>query len=155
LQYLNSDKTLNLNITGSGADKTWVGNINSNWNVSTTSNWSLGGGDNFFFNLDSVTFDDSAVPTSHNVVLTQNVTPTRMVVNTGSNYSIDTNGLVISGGSTSLLVQAGTLVLKNTGAAATNTFAGPIGIGSGATLELQTGGTIGTGAISATSGSLK
>ncbi len=39
-------------------NRTWTGNVNSNWDVGGTANWS--GGDSLFFDLDNVTFGQSA-----------------------------------------------------------------------------------------------
>src|SRR5207247_399668 len=107
---LSGDTILNLHVVGNGASKTWVGNINGNWDVNGADNWSLGGGDNKFLNLDSVTFDDSTPASPHNITLTANVTPNSITVNTATSYTIDTNGKVISGVATPLTISSGTLV---------------------------------------------
>ena len=56
--------TLQINQVGTSGSLIWKGNVNSGgnflWDVNTTQNFTLSGNPSTFFNLDSVTFDDTA-----------------------------------------------------------------------------------------------
>lgn len=47
-----------LGVEGAVADLIWRGNVNTNWDINSTPNWT--GGSNVFFDLDRVRFDDTA-----------------------------------------------------------------------------------------------
>lgn len=58
--------SVNLDVSGSNANLVWRGNNGSNptlWDLNSTNNWSNGGSPDVFFDLDNVTFDDTAVGT--------------------------------------------------------------------------------------------
>src|SRR6185369_14105826 len=69
--------------------------------------------------------------------------------------TINTNGKAIQGTLTTLTIQSGTLILTDTsGTPGTNTYAGVTDVGGG-TLELGVGGTLGTGAVTGSGGTLR
>ncbi|MCG8450699.1 MAG: LamG domain-containing protein [Pirellulales bacterium] len=125
------------------------------WDANTTDNWSAGGGDNRYFNLDNVTFNDTA--SQFNVDLTETLAPGSLTIsNTGSNdYTFSGTGAVVgatgitkTGDATATLantgvnsyaggidVQDGTLIL----ASLNNQTAGDINVASGATLQIGNG----------------
>jgi autotransporter-associated beta strand protein len=84
-----------LSVTGSAASLLWHGTNGSAWDLSTTANWLNGGGADKFFNLDSVSFDDTStngtVTVSPN---TGNVQPAFLVVSNNTRaYTINGGGL--------------------------------------------------------------
>ena len=91
-----------------GSPVTWVGNVNSGWDV-TTSNFKYQGASTVYQQNgalgDAVTFDDSTTVT--NVTLTTNLAPTMTIVNTTNNYVFFGTNLV----GTSTLVKNGTGIL--------------------------------------------
>ena len=149
-----------LTATGSAANLTWTGAVNGNWDVSTTTNWS-GAADQTFFNLDNVTFNDTAAV--GNVTLASNVQPLSVTVNNslaGTAYSITGSGVGIIGTSGILKQGTGTLTIS-----ATNSFTGTVEIqqgtvsvdsvsNAGSTSSLGAGGSVILGAAT-TSGTLK
>ena len=84
---------LQLEVSGAAANLTWNGTLSSDWDapdpngVGGTANWTGGGGDNRFFNLDSVTFPDGALQTTVNVA--QSVIPGSMTFTNSSRYLHD------------------------------------------------------------------
>ena len=68
---------IGLGVSGSKADLIWNGNVDSNWDIGTTPNWVGGGG--LFFDLDCVTFDDTA--TRFEVNVAQDVRPGAVTFN--------------------------------------------------------------------------
>src|SRR6185369_16528915 len=111
--------TLQLNQVGTPGTLVWKGNLNSGtWDINTTQNFTLSGNPSNFFNLDLVTFDDTA--TNKNVTLNANVLPFSMTVNnsTGNNYVISGSGGI--GGTTGITkTGTGSLTLNTT-----NTYTG-------------------------------
>lgn len=89
--------------TVAGANLTWQGGSNGNWDT-TTSNWDItpdaAGDSTVFYQKDHVTFDGRA--TTRNVTLTQDVTVGNMTIdgasyNFGGAYSLDVDTLTIKG----------------------------------------------------------
>ena len=145
---------IDLNVTGSpAANLIWKGNAaNSNWTRSTspTKNWtntSSGNIDDYYFDLDSVTFDDSgsAYP---NVNITGAWSPGSVTVNSSANYTLSGVGSFSGGVGTTLTKSGtGTLVIANTGV---NNFGGQVTINAGVLQVgdgVNTGGGIGTGNV--------
>ena len=116
---------VNVVVAGSAESKTWVGNAANStfWDVDTTGNWT-GGTDNLYFNLDSVTFDDSAVSTS--VALQADHAPQSVTfANTTKDYTLTGAGIV---GATGITKNgAGTVTLGNAG----NSYAGDTEVNAG------------------------
>ncbi|WP_038167521.1 autotransporter-associated beta strand repeat-containing protein [Verrucomicrobium sp. BvORR106] len=155
-----SAKTIDLKITGVDVPR-WTGLAGNNWDVNTTTNWSLvtAGSTTTYLQgpagTDSVLFDDLATNTTVN--LTTELTPISTTVNNstktytfaGSGALAGTGGLTKNG--------TGTLIFAGTG---NYTFSGGISLNNG-TLQLGDGATTGitqpgTGAIAiAASGRLE
>lgn len=137
-----SAKTIDLKINGVDVPR-WTGLAGTNWDVNTTSNWSLvtAGTTTTYLQgpagTDSVLFNDQATNTTVN--LTTELTPISTTVNnstktytfTGSGALAGTGGLVKNG--------TGTLILAGTG---NYTFSGGISLNDG-TLQLGDGTTTG------------
>jgi len=128
---LTSDNTslfLTVGAGGTGYGLTWKGNVSANWDGSDL-NWNLGGAATNFIAGDSVTFEDTAA--NYSVSSGAAVVPGNLVVNSGSNYTVNaevagTAPLLKLGSGTAtfnglsgyspdaLSVQAGTLLLGGT-----------------------------------------
>lgn len=131
---------VNLNVTGSQRHLTWTGNGGSTWNT-TTVNWT---GDATVYGVgDSVTFDDTANPSSTFVQLANSTLyPGAMTVNnTTKQYifygSSPSTGIISSG----TLTKAGTNELDFISSG--NNFSGPIDIQAGI-LSVGNGGDYGS-----------
>ena len=71
----------------------WKGNVSTAWDLNTTTNWAFNVSSAAYLNNDNVQFDDTAVPTSTNVVLNITVTPSAITVtNNTLPYTISGNG---------------------------------------------------------------
>ena len=115
---------------------TWIGNVNNNWNVNGDANWS---GSEKFFNLDSVTFDNTS--TNPNAVqLVGNLQPTSVTVDATRNYTFAGSGSITGSAS---LTKNGTGTLTVTTA---NSNTGGTQI-LGGVVEVGNGGSLGTGEI--------
>jgi fibronectin-binding autotransporter adhesin len=122
-----ASKTIGLIAAHIPANLTWRGDGSANaWDQGTTANWTQSGTNQFFYNSDTVTFDNSG---SNNVPVTlaSDVSPAAVVVNASQNYTFSGAGIV-SGSLTKS--GAGTLVLDNN-----NSYSGPTVI-NGGTLQL-------------------
>jgi fibronectin type 3 domain-containing protein len=127
---------------------TWMGSTNVNWDTSTP-NWQYGGGSANFQAGDSLVFGDGVNPSAADLFLTTNVSMGGMTVNTASvSYGINgvgtisgTGGVTFTGSNTSLTI----------GVAMSTT--GPTLI-QGGTLYLQSPGSLGTGKITFSNGTL-
>jgi autotransporter-associated beta strand protein len=119
----------------------WKGNVNTTWDVATTTNWTYGGSPSTYF-VDGATanFDDTA--TSSTVNLTANVSPYSVTFsNSTLNYTINSaNGSGIGGSAALTKVGSGTATLTTT-----NTFTGDITINGGGTLAIGGAGLLGGG----------
>ena len=122
---------LQLVVGGSNANVVWDGDVSAAWDVNTSPNWQ--GGDQRFFQLDAVTFDDTA--TSTDVTVDSVVVPATVTFNNSSTTYTVTGTAGISGGATLDLTGTGTVILANDG----NDFTGDVTIGAGATLQLGDG----------------
>jgi fibronectin-binding autotransporter adhesin len=129
---------VNLLVTGNPASLVWAGDGGGNvWDVNGTSNWRNGANPDKFFQFDNVTFNDTSA--NKTVNLSTTVTPTSVLVDTASTYTINGAGN-ISGSSSLTKSGTGTLVLANTLA---NDFTGAITINAG-TLQVGIGGAEGS-----------
>jgi fibronectin-binding autotransporter adhesin len=148
-----------LGVTGSASSLTWSGTDGTNptfWDINTTSNFN--GGSQTFFNLDSVTFDDSAA--SFDVVLQTTMQPGGVVFNNSANDYLLTgasvNGTIAGDGGitkngTGLVdlrldnlaytgdtnVNAGTLRFSGGTTGAPASISGDFNVASGATLQIS------------------
>jgi autotransporter-associated beta strand protein len=138
----------------------WKGNISSDWDVATTTNWlAFNVTPAAFFPHDSVTFDDTA-NTPFVSLDTLLLPDTITVTNVGLNYTVTNSGSI--GGFASLLKQGtGSLTFADTGGdsfsggvtvsggsilfATDNSIAGGLSIASGASVTVGTG--VGTGTL--------
>ena len=130
----------------------WQGaNLNTNWDLAITPNWTNSAGGFVVFNSgDKVTFDDSS--TNPVVTMVGNLAPTSVTYNASQNYFFRGGGGLV--GSGSMLVNgAGTLTLSN---ASTYTYSGGTVISNG-TVAIRNGGqqTIGTGPVTLAGGKLE
>ncbi len=141
---------VNLIVSGSAAPLVWSGPSGGIWDLNTTSGNFSGGPTSTFYNLDRVTFDDSAAGGS--VVLSGTVQPSLLTVNNGAKaYSLDGSGVL--GGATKLLKNGpGTLTIANT---ASNTFTGGVELNAGVLSLGSTLAPLGTGVVRLNGGTLQ
>ena len=151
---------VNLQVSGSAANKTWVGTDGSNptfWDIDTTANWTAGGGDNNYLDLDVVTFDDTGTKT---VDIQADVRPGNVTFDntTGNDYVVNGSGVGISGDAEIIKNNTGTVTLNsensNQGGITVNSGTlvlaginqnarGDITVAPGATLQVGDGTTTG------------
>ncbi len=129
--------TVLLNVAGGSGNLTWVGDGGTNtWNVNGATNWTDGAAQKFF-DLDTVTFDDSGSATPA-VNIIGPVTPGGLTVSSGQNYTFGGAGRIT--GATGLEKSgAGRLTV----ASAAHDFTGAINV-TGGTISgasLPNGGT--------------
>lgn len=123
-------------LSSSAADLTWRGDISSDWDVRTTSNWrDTNNASATFTNNDYVTFNDTGVVT--NVNLTTDVNPAKLTVNAAQNYWF-TGGGKLTGGIVITKTNTGMLTL-----ATDNDNTGAVTVNKG-TLQLGDGGAQGS-----------
>ena len=108
-----------------GPSLVWTGNSTNVWQFATVTNWFDGVSSNTFYQLDSVTFNDTASNTT--AMLVGTVTPSSITVNSSSNYVFGGAGL-ISGATGLSKSGTGMLTISNTGA---STYNGPVNISGG------------------------
>ncbi len=91
---------------------TWRGNVNGNWDVFATHNWT--GGDGYFHNNDQVVFDDSGL--TKNITLIGSLNPNSITVNNsaGNDYTFGGGGDLL-GSSGITKSGAGNLTIANGG----------------------------------------
>ncbi len=151
-------KSLKIVVTNLGASLTWRGDNGNNWDVASTTAWTDNGvtTDQQFFQLDTVTFDDTGI--NKNVNVGTAVFPTSVTVSNsaGNDYQF-TGGGTISGNTGLTKNGAGSLQISITnnysGTTTINNgtlvfdhdqqLTGPILI-NGGTLQIGTGGNTGT-----------
>ena len=110
----------------------WKGNVSTNWDVATTTNWAFGALASTYLNSDNVQLDDTATTASTNITLSASVTPSAFTVtNNTLNYTISGSGAL-----------AGSIGLTKNGAASlalltTNTYTGVTTI-NGGTVSIAT-----------------
>ncbi len=127
------------------ANLTWAGDGGANvWDIGITANWKQSSTNQFFYNSDTVTFDNSGNNTLP-VTLAADVSPAAVVVNAAQNYTFTGAGIV-SGSLTKS--GSGTLVLDNN-----NSYSGATVI-NGGTLQVGDSAGLGGGTTYGASGSL-
>ena len=120
----NVTNEIRLAVTGGPSSLKWVGGQGgNNWDVGATTNWSSNGLPAVYYDLDAVTFDDSAsafVP-----VLVGTLSPGSVVVNANTPYVFGGSGR-LAGGMSLYKGGTGTLTINNT-----NTFNGVVYVTNG------------------------
>lgn len=139
-----------LNVSlGGAANLVWQGYSNAVWDVNTSSNWLNGAVQDKFYQLDSVTFNESS-PLQNAVTLNTIVTPSSITVsNDATTYSITGSGQIGGGGT---LVKRGAGLFTLTTA---NSFSGGTTIGGG---TLDIGGVasaVGSGSVTMSNGTFQ
>jgi autotransporter-associated beta strand protein len=122
-----ANKTIQLIASHVPANLTWRGDGAGNaWDIGVTANWIQSGTNQFFYNSDTVTFDNSG---SNNVPVTlaADVSPAAVIVNASQNYTFSGGGIAAGSLTKS---GSGTLILDNT-----NTYSGATVV-NGGTLQL-------------------
>ena len=118
--------SVKLNISGTAANLTWTGAQTSDWDVINHTNWkSASNPSEKYFDLDSVTFDDTSSTSTHNVVLNTNVTPAAVTVAANTNYTISGGGGIAGVGG---LTKSGT---GNLTISTNNSYLGPTAVQNG------------------------
>ncbi len=135
---------------------TWVGDgMNNRWNINGDANWSSGGGPDKFFNLDSVTFDDTGSASPAVELQGELTTPNVVMNNSAKAYTFAGPGAIL--GAALNLAGGGSLTLANDGESAI-----PVLMGTGTlvkagtnTLELAGNNSGFAGAIRVEGGALR
>jgi fibronectin-binding autotransporter adhesin len=140
-----------IRVTGQSAHLLWSGAADgSTWDLKTTQNWKNTDNANAqdkFFNGDFVTFDDTAAP-NYGVSLGGTVQPGGITVNNSNGDYVISGGGGIAG--VGALVKSGTRALT---ISTTNSFSGGTTLNAG-TLNVNSNGALGTGALTINGGSL-
>jgi autotransporter-associated beta strand protein len=143
----NTANTITLNVSGGpAANLSWSGDgVGNLWNLHSTFNWNNGGGANNseFYNLDTVTFDDTGSASSP-VSLVGSLLPASVTVNGTKSYTFGGSGKI--SGSTGLNYNSSgtlTLLATNDYAGTTTISSGTVQVGNGTTAD----GAIGSGQI--------
>ena len=112
------------------------------WRIQDPNNddWTLGGSPDDFWQGDNVTFPEVGV-TTYNIEVVDSVSPSSMVVDSTTDYTIGNNGGSIGG--TGSLTKRGTSTLNISG---TNSYLGGTTIEAGA-IAMGDGGALGTGSL--------
>jgi fibronectin-binding autotransporter adhesin len=124
----------------------WLGTDGTNsswWDVSTTMNWTNGSTLSVFSQNDNVRFDDTA--TTYTVDIRQAVSPGQVVVNSTTDYTLQTSLAGKISGSASLVKSNSstlTILTTNDYSGSTTIAAGTLQVGSG-----TVGGRLGSGSI--------
>lgn len=139
-----------LTVTNDISSLVWTGANGSNWDLNTTANFSGGAsGDNKFYNLDKVTFNDTAA--NRTATLASALEPSEVVVdNDGAAYTFNGAGS-LTGGAVLKKRGAGILTLSNTAA---NSHTGGTDIEEGTLALGNTTALLGGGAIRLMGGTL-
>ena len=134
---------IQLIVTANAANLTWIGSNNAGaWDLHSTQNWwnqNLGStetANDYFYNLDAVTFDDTA--SNFNINLTSQATPYSVTFNNSLNNYVVTGTGGIAGVEGLTKLGSGTLIL-----ATANSYTGTTTISSGA-IQLGNGGSVGS-----------
>ena len=142
-------KSIWLTVGGTAGNLTWTGSTSA-WDIANTTPWSGGpSADNRFYNLDNVTFDNSA--TNRTATLSAALEPRVVTVNhSGNPYTFDGTGS-LAGAAQLVKSGSGTLNISNTSA---NTFTGGTTLNGGILNLTNTNAPLGTGIITLTGGKL-
>ncbi|HEY2341849.1 MAG TPA: autotransporter-associated beta strand repeat-containing protein, partial [Chthoniobacteraceae bacterium] len=132
----------------SSASLTWAGDGVSNvWNVKGASNFKNGGGSDVFYNLDSVTFDDSGSGTPA-VTLSGNLAPLAVTVSDATTaYTFGGTGSIVGSAS---LTKSGAAALT---LATSNAYTGGTVLNAGQ-LNINSASAIGTGLLTISGGTI-
>lgn len=132
--------SVNLDITGSNASLIWNGNVSENWDVNSTANWQ---GGQVFFDLDNVTFNDTASG-SGTVNVATTVSPASTTVdNTSKDYTLTGSGQIAgAGGVTKSGSGRLTVANSNTYTGTTNITGGVLHAAGSGALGSTDGGTV-------------
>jgi autotransporter-associated beta strand protein len=131
-------------VAGTPKSLTWTGAASNVWDVTGAVNWTDGAISEQFYNLDTVTFDDSGANKS--IVLNTTVQPNSATFNnsSGNDYTVSGTGGIAGLATTVTKSGSGKLTL-----ATNNTYGGGTTISAG-TLQVGNGGTagsLGTGTV--------
>ena len=136
-----------LTVTGNVANLTWVGAQNgATWDLNTTANFT-GASPGTFYNLDSVTLDDTTA--NRTVTLAGSLAPRVVSVNTTAGYTLTGAGALDG---TVAIVKGGTGALTLTGA---HTFSGGLTLNAGTILlstDTANAGALGSGPVTMNGG---
>ncbi|MBX3425545.1 MAG: autotransporter-associated beta strand repeat-containing protein [Pirellulales bacterium] len=138
---------VNLVVSGSKANLTWTGAGGTAWDLNNTASWS--GGDTRYFDLDSVTFNDTAGANTTVDISSSSVSPASIALTSAASRTFTFTGTQgVQGSAPVSLTGNVTAVLAN----ANNNLTGTISVGAGTTLQQgngsSTGTTISTGVVS-------
>jgi autotransporter-associated beta strand protein len=140
-----------LTVVGSTANLTWVGALNAaTWDLNTTANFT-GAMPGTFYNLDSITFDDTSA--NRTVTLAGSLAPNIATVNTTLGYTLGGAGTLDG---PAALVKNGTGPLTFAGSAV-NTFTGGLTLNGGnivLTNDTANAGALGTGPVTMNAGTI-
>ena len=143
--FTTSGNQVNLNVVL--GDVVWTGENGNNWDTATV-NWNDGTVDTAFFNLDSVTFDDSAALVNVTIPTGVTVTPGAILFDHSTvDYTVSGAG-TIAGGATLTKEGTGMLTLSTA-----NTFSGGTLLNEGI-LRIGNNSALGTGSLTITAGQI-
>ena len=135
---------VHLTVAGTAASLVWRGTNGVNWDTATT-NWDNGSTPDIYYNLDTVTFDDTGSnPAS--VTLVATLTPAAITVNSSQNYIFGGSG-ALAGSAPLTKLGSGTLAIGTSNGA----YAGPLKL-YGGTLAATAAGALGSGALTISNG---
>jgi fibronectin-binding autotransporter adhesin len=139
-------KRVLLQVSGSGsaADLVWQGNINSVWDIFSTSNWLWGASSDAYYDADNVNFTDAAA--NFNPTLDVTVNPGAVNFSNSTAYTLTGNG-AIAGAVTVIKTGTGTALLavtNNTYSGGTIITDGVLTIGAPMALGNPSGSTLAT-----------
>lgn len=109
----NTANAVCLNISGSAASLRWDPTVNGNWDLDSTSNWVDGVTKSFYYNGDTVTFDDGGAAINPTVLLFGALNPLSLTVSNAIDYVFTGNGM-LSGVGPLLKAGVGTLTFTDT-----------------------------------------
>ena len=135
---------IRLAVTGTAASLLWRGTNGVSWDTSTF-NWANGSAADLYFNLDTVTFDNTGANAA-GVTLGTVLTPAAITVNATQNYAFGGTGALAGGGPLTKL-GSGALSL----ATANTNYGGAINL-YGGTLAPGVAGALGNGALTISNG---
>ncbi len=130
-----------ISLTINNANLTWTGSGGGLWDLNTTSGWSNGGSNTFYWG-DTVRFDDTSAVTA--VAITGELAPNQITVDADTNNYTFTGsaGNIISGLGSLLKTGSSTLTIN-----APNTFSGGTVISEGTVVVTGIDGGLGTGTV--------
>ena len=135
---------IRLSVTGTAASLVWRGTNGGSWDTSTV-NWANGAAADIYYNLDTVTFDNTGANAS-GVTLGSVLVPAAITVNAAQNYTFGGAGALAGGGPLTKM-GSGTLSL----ATSNTNYAGAINLYGGA-IAPGVAGALGNGALTISNG---